>query len=477
MEHFAKKYISQLPIFSHIEQNELLPILKNCVVKEFKSGQYIFRYGEYGEDCGIILSGSAHVDLPQKGTESDPKKIILPQGEIFGEIAALSRYARTANVIALKPTKVLIIPRAVLMELFDKFPSVKNKIDKLYRQRVLTSQLLTVPVFAGVPAELLQDLANKSSIHHYHKGDIVYHQGDEAEDLYLVRYGCVKVTETGNEGKERVLAYLKGGHYFGEHALMKEGERRTVTVTATTRTELIRIVREDFLNLIESFPRLKTILQKTAEKTKERYLQIREDEWLERTLSTFIDSEVIQAKRTLFIDTSKCIHCDRCIKACAVMHNNQSRLVRKGVKLSNLFLIPTSCRHCEDPTCMIRCPTGTITRDFSGEIYIKDTCIGCGSCAKNCPYGNIFIVDLPEMTDGGQQSFASLLKRKKGGDRQENPGVSSMKKPLKRKKIRKHAAICDMCREYSFLGCVYNCPRGAARSGDLAEFFVHFTPF
>jgi Fe-S-cluster-containing dehydrogenase component len=53
-----------------------------------------------------------------------------------------------------------------------------------------------------------------------------------------------------------------------------------------------------------------------------------------------------------------------------------------------------ACMHCEDPVCMIGCPTGAIHRDTqSGLVQIKESiCIGCKTCAESCPYDNIRMV-------------------------------------------------------------------------------------
>ncbi|MBI5184605.1 MAG: hypothetical protein HZA01_02625 [Nitrospinae bacterium] len=42
----------------------------------------------------------------------------------------------------------------------------------------------------------------------------------------------------------------------------------------------------------------------------------------------------------------------------------------------------------------------------------------------------------------------------------------------RKSKTRRKAAKCDMCRDYPFMGCVYNCPSDAARRVDLTEFFA-----
>ena len=45
---------------------------------------------------------------------------------------------------------------------------------------------------------------------------------------------------------------------------------------------------------------------------------------------------------------------------------------------------------------MIECPTGAIGRQLAeGEVTINDsTCVGCGACAKNCPYEAIRMVEI-----------------------------------------------------------------------------------
>jgi CRP-like cAMP-binding protein len=469
MESLIKEYITKIPLFSGVNHKELLHVLKDCDVKVLKPGQYIYKYGDYGEDCGFVLSGLVSVELNKKIASDHSKiKILLKEGDIFGEIASLSGYIRTADVVALEPTRILIVSKKTLFQLFDKFRSFKNKIDKLYRERVLGAQLPSTPIFMGLPENLIEKLIERATLHSYNKGDIVFHQGDKADAFYLVRYGFVKITETGDDGRRKVLAYLKGGSYFGEMALMKEQGKRMATVTAIDRTELIRISRKDFHLIIDLYPRIKSSLEKGIAKTEKKNIRTRGNDQIEKTLTSAIDSGFIQAKEILVIDFTKCIHCDRCVKACSVLHNNQTRLVKKGVKLNNVLLVATSCRHCEDPTCMIKCPTGAIARSFSGEIYHKDSCIGCGQCATNCPYGHITIVTSTE-TDKKKnitKEFFSKYRKKRNNRQRETDQTTD-----KKQRLRKKAVKCDMCLEYPLMACVYNCPTGAARRIDPNKFF------
>ena len=92
---------------------------------------------------------------------------------------------------------------------------------------------------------------------------------------------------------------------------------------------------------------------------------------------------------------------------------------------------------------MTGCPTGSIARDKEGEVYIKDFCIGCGACAKNCEFGNISIVSL--VGDDGEEKMSAKPKKK--------------------------AVKCDICKDYSAPNCVYNCPQAAILRVDPTAYF------
>lgn len=496
-----KELLGGVPLFEGVSYAELEPQLKKCGVEDIKPGKYIGREGEYNEHCSVLLDGRAKVVIHK---ETVKKEITLEKGEIFGEIAAISGNPRTADIVAENHCTVLNIPRRDLFRIFDKFSVIKERVDALYRQRALSAHLNSIPLFAGTPPDVMKELQEKITLHSLKKGEVVFKQGDDADAFYLVRYGFVKVFSGDGRGSEKVLAYLKEGHYFGEMALIKEGVKRTATVQTTNRTELIKISRDDFQKLLEIHPNLKRNLEYIIKKREDRNVQLGRDTFLASTLSSSMESGIIQTKAILIIDTTKCVRCDNCVKACAALHNGKSRLVRRGTKFNNFILVPTSCRHCEDPTCMSKCPTGAICRDANGEVYHKDFCIGCGSCAKNCPYGNITIAVVSE--DGEKETFftkvASLFRGRNGketsadaparfvfpGDRdlvqreasERLPGDRDMTgeppaKTGKKAKPRRKATKCDMCREYPFMGCVYNCPRGAARRVDPTEFFAELT--
>jgi Fe-S-cluster-containing hydrogenase component 2 len=167
-----------------------------------------------------------------------------------------------------------------------------------------------------------------------------------------------------------------------------------------------------------------------------------------------------EATDVLLIDESLCIGCDNCEKACAETHDGTSRLDRAAGPSYAQVHVPTSCRHCEDPHCMKDCPPDAIRRAANGEVFIEDSCIGCGNCERNCPYGVIRMAGEKEKAPG----LISWLLTGRGpapGRRQPLDAASSMKKAVK----------CDMCKDLSGgPACVRACPTGAALRMSPAEF-------
>jgi Fe-S-cluster-containing hydrogenase component 2 len=167
-----------------------------------------------------------------------------------------------------------------------------------------------------------------------------------------------------------------------------------------------------------------------------------------------------EATDVLLIDESLCIACDNCEKACAETHGGTSRLDRSAGPSYAQVHVPTSCRHCEDPHCMKDCPPDAIRRSPNGEVYIQDSCIGCGNCESNCPYGVIQMAGEKEKAPG----LISWLLSGSGpapGERQPLGAESSMKKAVK----------CDMCKDLSGgPACVRACPTGAALRMSPSEF-------
>ena len=170
---------------------------------------------------------------------------------------------------------------------------------------------------------------------------------------------------------------------------------------------------------------------------------------------------VFEGTDVLLIDENRCVRCNQCVSACAGTHGGQTRLYRtEGIIFANL-LVPTSCRHCENPLCLSDCLAGdAILRDPKGEVFIRDNCIGCGNCAKNCPYGNIHMMHGSTRKELGPLDRLLVML-----------GVQSTPPPTDHDGPAK-AVKCDLCRDNAHgPACVRICPTGAAMRVAPEEYF------
>jgi CRP-like cAMP-binding protein len=352
-------------------------------------------------------------------------------------------YPRSATVLAESDVVAYEMLRNVL-DIMLKNKTFRSQLDETYRRRALENHLRGVPMFADLSAEFIEHLKESVELQRFAPGQTVVQQGDPADSFYLVRIGFVKVSEN-YPGGELVLAYLSRGDYFGEIGLLGGGVR-TATCTALDHVELVRISGDDFRDMVARFPSVRTGLEAVAAERRAANQQ-RMQTVHNVPIDQFLSQGLMEAQSLLILDLQNCTRCDACVNACADAHDGITRLVRDGLRFDQ-YLVATSCRQCRDPLCMVGCPVGSIRRRNSLEVIIEDWCIGCGLCARNCPYGNINLHPFEVMAD--------------------DPEHAGRKKAT----IKQKATSCDLCTHLKEPSCVYACPHDAAHRVDPRTFFA-----
>ena len=111
--------ISQVPLFSDLSQRELQILAANCREREYPEGATLLRQGETGVGLFILISGNVRV-TQQSGSGDTRDLGVFERGAVLGEMSLLDDLPRTATVIAIEPTRALVIPvwdfRAVLRD-------------------------------------------------------------------------------------------------------------------------------------------------------------------------------------------------------------------------------------------------------------------------------------------------------------------------------------------------------------------------
>jgi len=478
--------LRRLPVFAGVS-GTFLELNRGAILKRrFRNGEVICREGEFASTAFYIVEGQAQVAIAtpiahvktqggargffkrltsvlvgreeDKREEEAPDRTIpidasvdlaygnpvaeLGPGDLLGEMTCMNFYPRSATVRAKTDVVAFEMLRNVL-DIMMKNKTFRAQLDENYRRRALATHLRGVPMFAALSPEFIEQIGRGVELLRYAPGQVIARQGEAADCFYLVRIGFVKISEE-YPGGELVLAYVSRGDYFGEIGLLGGGVR-TATCTALDHVELVKISGEDFREMVERFPGVRSGLETVA--TERQVANARRLQMMQSVpLDQFLSQGLMEAQSLLVLDLQKCTRCDACVNACADAHDGVTRLVRDGLRFEN-FLVATSCRQCRDPLCMVGCPVGAIRRRNSLEVIIEDWCIGCGLCARNCPYGNINMHPFDVMVED-----------------LERPG-------RKKAVVQQKATSCDLCTHLKEPSCVYACPHDAAHRVDPRQFF------
>jgi Fe-S-cluster-containing dehydrogenase component len=400
------------------------------------------------------------------------RTVSLGEGELFGELAALGRTRRTATVFAQGSVQLLEMRWQGLRDLMRKDAGFRKQIDESFRSNALRSFLASCPVFSHLAEDqeslnevirgadlatygeydkvgTFRELADEGTRTNLANEPIIAAEGDYPNGIIMVRSGLARVSRRHHNG-HMTVSYLCPGQVFGyneiaeghstnepvplKHSLRAIGFISVVTIPTP-------LVERHLVETLPDKPAARQDAQAAAQGPMLQSHHITED-----FIEFLIQERFVNGTQTMLIDLDRCTRCDDCVKACATAHDNDPRFVRQG-PIHQQVMVANACMHCQDPVCMIECPTGAISRhENEGIVQINDrTCIGCATCSKNCPYEAIRMVEIREQDGSFIRDSATM-----------QPIVKATK--------------CDLCVDQ--LGgpaCQRACPHDALVRMDMSE--------
>lgn len=425
--------------------------------------------GKDGKQVRIFLQ-----DVPNILDEH--RSATLVAGDIFGEIAALSRMPRTSTVFAeFDGTELLEIRWQGIRDLMRFDNALREHIERIYRERTLATHLREMPIFHHLNDEQLQKVIDQTQFATYgdyewsgdykrmaqsgalspEKEPVVAQEGDYPNGVVLVRAGFARLSQKYGNG-HRTVNYLGAGRDYGlrEIAHNWRNKDRTVTLQHT-----LRVIGYTHLLIVPTIVMEQVVLPSVP--ANEIPPDFHPDELaghgqgmpqsdagakMGAELMEFLtENRYFNGTATMVIEMDRCTRCDDCVRACAATHENNPRFLRHGPMSGNV-MVANACMHCADPVCMIGCPTGAIHRtNIGGEVVINQaTCIGCNACANNCPYEAIRMVEIRD------ESGAFMV------DQDLRPILKATK--------------CDLCAEQTTgPACERACPHGALRRVNMND--------
>ena len=245
---FDKKTLHDLVPLNALSESRFGKIAEKILVEEVKAGHYLFRKGDRDSKSVYLLEGKIDlIDGFRKITgevEAGTDMARYPVANL--QPRALSARAARKSVVAYIDSNLLDVFLSCDQSQTADVVEIAGADTGDWMTRVLQSE-----VFSKLPPAKIQSLLMKMRPFTVQAGDVVIRQGDEGDYFYTIHEGRCAVTrrETQDAG-EILLAELGDGDSFGEDSLVSN-TRRNATVTMQTDGTLMRLAKQDFLELLK----------------------------------------------------------------------------------------------------------------------------------------------------------------------------------------------------------------------------------
>lgn len=211
-----------------------------------EQNNYLFKYGDIGTRFYIIVSGKVAVEVPMKNNKGETQMVevmVLNNGAAFGELALESSKPRAASIKCKTPTHLMYLEKADYNRLISRLIADKRNS--------LVAFIQSLPLFSHLTKGNLTKLSYIFKEKIYSKGQFVYNENDEADEVFIVKNGefeffrsisvklswSLKGVRKSFLTKTKKVANLGIGEMFGELEMFENIPRKdTCKCVSTTAT-------------------------------------------------------------------------------------------------------------------------------------------------------------------------------------------------------------------------------------------------
>ena len=207
--------------------------------------------------CAVILAGATLISatfIHRAERDAQPDKFgtipdamwwsVVTLGTIgYGDVVPITPLGKLVAATTILWGLVMIaLPVGIIATAFS---------EQIHRRDfvVTLAMVARVPLFAGLDAAAIADIMRLLRAQTIEAGELIVRRGDNAHSMYFIAGGEVDIDLNGKRIR------LGIGHFFGEIAVLRRA-RRSATVAAITRTNLLVLDASDFQALMDQEPRI-----------------------------------------------------------------------------------------------------------------------------------------------------------------------------------------------------------------------------
>ncbi len=255
--------VQRVPLFSALSRSGLRALIEAFDVKVVAAGGVVIEEGSPGAEAYIVARGELEVRRgASSGAEDGVVLARLQNGQVFGEMALVSRAPRAASVIASRPSIVLVAPIEALERVAARAAEVGEQLATFCRERMLQNLLRTSAILGAVDPAEREGLVSSFETKTFEPGETLIHRGETHSGLHLIASGEVEVA-TAEGGEKLVLAKLGPGEVVGEVAMILR-RPAVADVVAVHPTVTLHLSVTHFMEILKKHPTLLAQLYELA---------------------------------------------------------------------------------------------------------------------------------------------------------------------------------------------------------------------
>lgn len=258
--------VPRLPLFSELSRKGLRALVEAFDVRVVPAGGVLIEEGSPGTEAFIVARGD--LEVRRAGAEGDTVLARLQNGQVFGEMALVSRAPRAASVVATRPSLVLVAPVEALESVAARAPEVGEQLATFCRERMLQNLLRTSPILSAVDPDERGDLVSRFETRTFEAGEHLIRNGTPATGLHLIASGKVEVSTNDQSGERLQIATLGPGDVVGEVAMILR-RPHSADVIAVHPSVTLHLSGGAFQEILRAHPALLAQLYELAVKRDE----------------------------------------------------------------------------------------------------------------------------------------------------------------------------------------------------------------
>ncbi|HEX5689302.1 MAG TPA: cyclic nucleotide-binding domain-containing protein, partial [Roseiflexaceae bacterium] len=262
--------LAQLDCLKDVPSRDLLRLAHMCTLRAFAAETPLLNERVPAEYLYLVLRGTVSLTLHDRAGH-EALIGVLNRGDCFGEGPLFGDLFRGVTVQSETICYLLQLPLAEVRTVMTDAVELSAALRAIYRRRLIENTLGRVPLFSQLSPLERTELARLLQPLSYERGQLIIHEGEPGDALYIIESGQVIV-----EGAGELLAHLDEGNFFGEMSLLFE-KPHNADIRAVTPVEVLALPAADFMRLLREQPRLSEQLTAMVERRRLAGAALRRD--------------------------------------------------------------------------------------------------------------------------------------------------------------------------------------------------------